>query len=208
MLNFSNRTFPDFVLEKTGRLIYDDPRYACAGDSKAKRLRTFWRVESKHIAAKLIEALIEYESRGTLRERRAEHAAFGALAAETKEPEFEVIAQQARRSGEESTGGGSGTGCTRTRSSLYGLSAKNTGAQPQREASTEPLCRVREASGGHLHSETTARILRSTIFDSGSLQPRPQQPEPRASVPRRPHEVPGCTADIYHAAYTSNCSPC
>src|SRR5690349_2751145 len=57
VLNFSNRTFDDFVVDVTGR----DPRdqkYMANGTSKANRLRTFWQTESNFLVAKLIDALI------------------------------------------------------------------------------------------------------------------------------------------------------
>src|SRR3954451_14580658 len=45
VLDFSNRTFSDFVLDSTGREIYDN-RYDGHGSSKANRLRGFWAEES------------------------------------------------------------------------------------------------------------------------------------------------------------------
>ncbi|MBN3924403.1 phospholipase D-like domain-containing protein [Nostoc sp. NMS4] len=65
VLNFSDRTFDDYVLENTGLNIYED-KYIGAGTSKAKRLRSFWRLESNHIVGKLLLALLEYwKSRNT-----------------------------------------------------------------------------------------------------------------------------------------------
>lgn len=69
--DFSDRTFRNFVLESTGVDVYID-QYTKNGTSKAKRLRTFWRVESDHLASKLIRKMAEYWkiqkmiSRGTL----------------------------------------------------------------------------------------------------------------------------------------------
>lgn len=57
--NFSDRTFGDFVLENTGVDVYTD-KYAQGGTSKANRLRTFWKLESNHLAAKLIKGMLEY----------------------------------------------------------------------------------------------------------------------------------------------------
>jgi len=60
VLDFSNRTFAEFVEEHTERDIYD-ARYAHgSSDSKANRLRGFWTVESNHLVGKLIDALIGY----------------------------------------------------------------------------------------------------------------------------------------------------
>lgn len=44
VLDFTNRTFAEFILESTGRDIYD-PRYDNASGSKAHRLRMFWKKE-------------------------------------------------------------------------------------------------------------------------------------------------------------------
>ena len=59
VLNFSNRTFDEFVVECTGRSIYD-PKYAHGSGSKANQLRGFWAEESNPIVARLLAALIEY----------------------------------------------------------------------------------------------------------------------------------------------------
>ena len=57
VLDFSNRTFAEFVEEHTGRDIYDT-RYDHGSGSKANRLRGFWAVESNYLVGKLIDALI------------------------------------------------------------------------------------------------------------------------------------------------------
>jgi len=59
VLDFSNRTFSDFVLETTGKDIYDQ-QYAFKGDSKGNRLRAFWETESNYTVSTLLKALIEY----------------------------------------------------------------------------------------------------------------------------------------------------
>src|SRR5882672_10839246 len=58
VLNFSNRTFSDFVEDECGRDIYD-ARYNHGSGSKANRLRGFWTVEPNHMVAKLTRALID-----------------------------------------------------------------------------------------------------------------------------------------------------
>jgi hypothetical protein len=62
VIDFSNRTFSDFVLEWTGKDIYDQ-QYAFKGDSKANRLRAFWETESNYTVSILLKALIEYRGR-------------------------------------------------------------------------------------------------------------------------------------------------
>mgnify|MGYP001336410670 CR=1 FL=1 len=59
VLDFSNRTFSNFVLETTGKDIYGQ-QYAFKGDSKANRLRAFWETESNYTVSILLKALIEY----------------------------------------------------------------------------------------------------------------------------------------------------
>lgn len=59
VLDFSNQTFAEFIDACVKRQIYDD-KYSFNGDSKAKRLRAFWKVESNHLVAKLLEGLLDY----------------------------------------------------------------------------------------------------------------------------------------------------
>lgn len=61
VLNFSDRTFGEFVLEAVGRKIHD-PKYTAGGTSKANKLRTFWKVETDQMAGKLILSLLEYDA--------------------------------------------------------------------------------------------------------------------------------------------------
>jgi hypothetical protein len=61
VLGFTNRTFAEFILEITGRNI-ENPRYNNASNSKANRLRTFWKIEDNHLVAKLLTALLDYSN--------------------------------------------------------------------------------------------------------------------------------------------------
>jgi len=58
VLDFSNRTFQEFVAESVGRDIYEQ-RYDYASGSKANRLRAFWNGEANHLVGKLVSDLIE-----------------------------------------------------------------------------------------------------------------------------------------------------
>lgn len=58
VLNFSNRTFGDFILDHTGKDIFDG-KYDLNSGSKANRMRAFWDIESNHTVAILFEALID-----------------------------------------------------------------------------------------------------------------------------------------------------
>ena len=59
ILDFSNLTFQDFVLEYTGRDV-ENKKYIISGGSKAHRLRGFWKVEDDAIVIKLNLALLDY----------------------------------------------------------------------------------------------------------------------------------------------------
>ena len=59
VLEFSNRTFQEFILENIGIDIYDD-KYDYASGSKANRLRAFWTEESNYLVSTLTSALLEY----------------------------------------------------------------------------------------------------------------------------------------------------
>ena len=58
VLNFSNRTFQEFIHDSIGRNIYDQ-KYSTGGDSKANRLRTLIKVEPNHVVGKVIADLVE-----------------------------------------------------------------------------------------------------------------------------------------------------
>jgi len=59
VLDFSNRTFQEFIIENTGVDVYEE-KYDYASGSKAYRLRSFWSKESNYIVGKLISDLLEY----------------------------------------------------------------------------------------------------------------------------------------------------
>ena len=58
VLNFSNRTFHEFILDIVGLDIYDD-KYDYASGSKANRFRAFWNKEPDHLVAKVLSSMIE-----------------------------------------------------------------------------------------------------------------------------------------------------
>jgi Abortive infection C-terminus len=59
VLDFTDRTFGEFIAESTGRNIWDT-QYALASGSKANRLRAFWKHEPNHIVGKLMTDLLNY----------------------------------------------------------------------------------------------------------------------------------------------------
>ena len=60
VLNFSDRTFGEFVREAVGREIHD-AKYMAGGTSKSNKLRTFWKLETDQMVARLILALVDYD---------------------------------------------------------------------------------------------------------------------------------------------------
>ena len=59
VLSFDNRTFDEFVMESTGRSIYD-ARYDYGSGSKANRLRGFWKEERNSVVGKLMGDMLDY----------------------------------------------------------------------------------------------------------------------------------------------------
>jgi len=68
VLDFSDRTFGEFVSDATGRNIFDE-RYNYASGSKANRLRAFWQKEDNATVGKLMGEMLNYsEQTGPLAE--------------------------------------------------------------------------------------------------------------------------------------------
>lgn len=59
VIDFSNRTFSEFVLENMGIEIYDS-KYEHGSGSKANRLRAFWHKEPNYVVGQLLSKLLEY----------------------------------------------------------------------------------------------------------------------------------------------------
>jgi hypothetical protein len=59
VLNFSDRTFQEFVFESIGEDMYA-PGMDAGGNSKAKRLRHFWKVRPNQVVGSLLLALCDY----------------------------------------------------------------------------------------------------------------------------------------------------
>jgi hypothetical protein len=60
VLNFSDRTFGEFVLETVGIDVHNE-KYTAEGTSKAKKLRALWKSEPDYTVGRLILALIDYD---------------------------------------------------------------------------------------------------------------------------------------------------
>lgn len=59
VLDFSNRTFQEFIYDGTGIDIYNE-KYEDDGDSKAKRLRCFWEKENDDLVGNVLKMMLEY----------------------------------------------------------------------------------------------------------------------------------------------------
>jgi len=59
VLDFSNRTFDEFILDNTRINIYEE-KFSYGSGSKANRLRAFWDKESNYLVGKLTLAMLEY----------------------------------------------------------------------------------------------------------------------------------------------------
>lgn len=58
VMDFSNQSFREFIYEETRIEIYDD-KYCTYGHSKAKRLRSFWDIESNYRVGKVTKAMLD-----------------------------------------------------------------------------------------------------------------------------------------------------
>ncbi len=182
VLDFSNRTFAEFVAESTGRDIYD-AKYDYASGSKANRLRAFWTQEPNHLVGKLVYDLLEYcrpaagdpdrdrlfEECKRIAKRLQQSApveALDAITAEGSERGFEVLARAVRDSIEKNE---PETGLDRLHTFVTRLIrtlADKRGVaidrdKPLHSVFGEYVKALRKA--GLIKSEMTERILKSSI---------------------------------------------
>lgn len=59
VLDFSDRTFQEFIVDAVG-IDINNAKYNYRSGSKANRLRCFWNVESNYLTGKLLDSLIQY----------------------------------------------------------------------------------------------------------------------------------------------------
>jgi len=103
VLDFTDRTFEEFIREHTGREIWN-ARYEYKSGSKANRLRAFWTKEENALVGKLLIALLDYNEETSTRALACRQIAQRLLGTATTRPSdnshqtFEQIAQQAGRS--------------------------------------------------------------------------------------------------------------
>lgn len=58
VINFSNRSFEEFLLDSVGIEIYDE-QYNYGSGSKANRMRALWDIEPNHIVGKVLEDILD-----------------------------------------------------------------------------------------------------------------------------------------------------
>jgi len=181
VLNFSNRTFSEFVIDSTGRNPYD-ARYD-HGSSKANRLRGFWKQEGNRVVGKLMGDMLDYgvennlfTAKDALLEacrrvvaRLSQHSPVpeaDALAAISDDRDFDTVAKAVREAIEKNEPE-SGLDrlhtfvikYVRTLCTQHGVTA--TRDKPLHSLFGEYVKRVRDT--GHVESEMAVRILKSSI---------------------------------------------
>lgn len=182
VLNFSDRTYADFFIDY--RVEIDAPQYRTGGDSKAKRMRTFWDLAPNHTVGRVIEGLIAYgiqedclgDSSSLLIDecRKIAHRLLSdqpvveldALTAIADERDFEVVAEHVREAIEKNQPEG---GLDRLHTFVNKFIRVTcephdiviTRDKPLHSVFGEYVKALRD--GGHLESAMTERILKSSI---------------------------------------------
>ena len=182
VLNFSNRTFDEFVIDSTGLSIMDE-KYNQASGSKAHRLRAFWSVEPNHVVARLLQDLLQCISLdGAAPENEKAYAGCSKavlrlaggnalqeimeLTPNSTEKEFSVLARAVRESIERNEPE-AGLDRLHTFTVKYlRVICNERGIPTDREKPLHSLAgeyvkALKES--GHLESEMTERILKSSI---------------------------------------------
>jgi hypothetical protein len=182
VLDFSNRTFDEFVIDSTGLSIMEE-KYNQASGSKANRLRAFWSLEPNHVAAKLLQDLLqcvsldgaapEFEkayadcSRAVLRLSNGNALQeIGEITPNSSEKEFAVLARAVRESIERNE---PEVGLDRLHTftvKYLRVLCNERGISTDREKPLHSLAgeyvkALKE--GGHLESLMTERILKASI---------------------------------------------
>lgn len=182
VLNFSDRTFGNFFEENT-RINIDADIYRERGTSKANRLRSFWTIEGNHIVGKIIEAMIEHgEFEGCLYKDTSlvddcrkiakrlmldtPVAELDALTATVDERDFEVVAQHVREAIEKNQ---PEAALDRLHTFVFKYvrtlcedrDVEVSRDKPLHSTFGEYVKRLQQA--GHIESEMTVRIVKSSI---------------------------------------------
>lgn len=182
VLNFSDRTYRDFFIDY--RIDIDAAQYRTGGDSKAKRMRTFWAIAPNHTVGRALEGLIAYGiDQNCLADSSHELinacrvialrlladqpvAELDSLTANSDDRDFEVVAEHVREAIEKNQPEG---GLDRLHTFVikfiriacepYGIEVSRD--KPLHSTFGEYVKALRE--GGHLESKMAERILKSSI---------------------------------------------
>ncbi|MBS7660538.1 abortive infection family protein [Pseudomonas lalucatii] len=182
VLDFSDRTYAEFFIDF--RVDIDAPQFRTGGDSKAKRMRTFWDIASSHTVGKVLEGLIAYgvqsdnlgDSNPVLVDDCRKIAQrllsdqpvtdLDALTAIAEERDFEVVAEHVREAIEKNQPEGAldrlhtfVNKFIRVTCEPHGITISRD--KPLHSVFGEYVKALRES--GHLESVMTDRILRSSI---------------------------------------------
>jgi hypothetical protein len=183
VLNFSNRTFSEFVTESVRRSIYEDVYLKDHSGSKANCLRSFWKIEGNAVVGKLLGDLVEHSADipefakdpeltaqcRAIAARLKQGGAIGeldALVGPNDAADFELLASQVRQAIE-----GDQPGAALDRLHTFVVRFVRSLSEEQGVTATKDTAlhalfggyvkRLKDA--GHLESEMTARILKSSI---------------------------------------------
>lgn len=182
VLNFSDRTYSDFFIDY--RVEIDAEQYRTSGDSKAKRMRTFWSVAPNNTVGRVLEGLIAYgieesclsDSNPELIDacrRIAQRlladqpvAELDSLTANSDERDFEVVAEHVREAIEKNQPEGALDRLhtfvikfVRIACEPHGIAINRD--KPLHSVFGEYVKALRD--GGHLESVMAERILKSSI---------------------------------------------
>jgi hypothetical protein len=181
VLDFSNRTFSEFVTDSTGCDPYERPYYH--GNSKANRLRGFWLEEPNGVVAKLMGDMLDYGVENglftgkdvlldacrrvvtrMLQERSVAEA--DALTAISNERDFDTVAKAVREAIEKNELEAAldrlhtfVVKYVRALCTQHGITV--TREKPLHSLFGEYVKRLRD--GGHIQSAMAERILRTSI---------------------------------------------
>jgi len=182
VLNFSDRSFADFFSEY--RVEIDAERYRVRGTSKANRMRMHWELDANHLVGRVISGLIDYGADescfgdGNTQlivdcRKIAEHllnrqpvAELDALAATADDRDFEVVAQHVREAIDKNQPEGALDRLHTFVIKFIRIACEPHGIEfnrnkPLHSVFGEYVRALRD--GGHLESQMTDRILKSSI---------------------------------------------
>lgn len=182
VLNFSDRTYSEFFIDF--RIDIDADQYRTGGDSKAKRIRTFWTIAPNHTVGRVQEGLIAYgieerclgdSSQELIDACRAiaqrvlsdqPVVELGSLTANSDDRDFEVVAEHVREAIEKNQPEGALDRLHTFVIKFIRIACEPHGIEINRGKALhsifgEYIKALRD--GGHLESQMTERILKSSI---------------------------------------------